>query len=193
MSFIKKIEVLASPQNVDWTGFKPKEMNAAMYSQIAKDTRKKKIATLDDGIYLYELPDKFVALNTHKHKVVYLVQYSKKVIFGKQGITQVKVWRDKASSVTDGLAKKIFFTHLFPLADCIVSDRQQTSYGRAFWELRIYEAFSRGHHVYLLDQNKQTQTLLQTTDDFDDLADTWWGDTLQYQGRKIAICHTKLW
>lgn len=43
--------------------------------------------------------------------------------------------------------------------------------------------------VYLLDQNTQTKTLLPTSDAFDALSDSWWGNEAKYQGRKIAICH----
>ena len=124
---------------------------------------------------------------------MYLVQYTKKKIFGKNGITQVQVWRDRTVIATIGIAAKLFFAYLFPQADCIVTDKQQTQYGRAFWGSRIYESFGKELPIYLLDQNTKTQTLLETSYDFDDLADTWHGDDPKYQGRKIAICHEKLW
>ena len=192
-SFIEKIKILSAPQNVEWPGYKPKEMNLKMYTNIAKDKRKKVIEKLDDGVYLYSLPDKYVAIDLKNQKIVYLVQYIKKKIFGKVGITQIQVWRDRTVEVTEGLAKKIFFNYLFPQADCIVTDKQQTQYGRAFWESRIYESFGKKLPVYLLDQNEKTQTLLPSSYDFDDLANTWWGDDPKYQGRKIAVCHKKLW
>lgn len=193
MSFLTKIQILSAPQNVDWVGYKPKDMNIKMYAGLASDKRKKEIEKLGDEVYLYSLPDKYVALDLANQKIVYLVQYTKKKIFGKNGITQVQVWRDRTVSITEGLAKKIFFGYLFPQADCIVTDRQQTQYGRAFWESRIYESFGKGLPIYLLDQNAKAQTYLASSYDFDDLANTWWGDVPKYQGRKIAICHKKLW
>jgi len=193
MSFFRKIQILSTPQNVEWTAYKPKEMNLKMYADMVKDKRKKIIEELGEEIYLYSLPDKYVVLDLKNQKIVYLVQYVKKKIFGKTGITQIQVWRDRTVAATKGIAEKIFFNTLFPQADCIVTDKQQTSYGRAFWETRIYEAFGKNLPIYLLDQNAKTQTLLETSYDFDDLADTWWGEDSKYQGRKIAICHKKLW
>lgn len=192
MSFLKKI-IAAPPQMVDWTGYKSREMNEKMYGKIFKDKRKKLVEKLSDDIVLYALPDKFVAIDLKKERLLYLVQYVKKRIFGKEGITQIQVWRDKTAPETKGLAEKIFFELLFPMADCIVTDRQQTSYGRAFWELRIYEAFGKGLPVYLLDQNEHTQKRLSTSEEFDQLGDTWWGEHKKYQGRKIAICHKPFW
>lgn len=191
--FLEKIKLLASPQNIEWTGYKPKEMNLTMYSRFANDERKKTVKKLGDDVYLYSLPDKYVALDLKKHRVIYLVQYVKKRMFGKSSITQVQVWRDRTVGITEGLAKKIFFDYLFPMTDCLVTDRQQTSYGRAFWESRIYEAFGKQLPVYLLDQNTRTKTLLKDSYAFDDLANTWWGDDPKYQGRKIAICHELFW
>jgi hypothetical protein len=193
MSYLEKIEILSAPQNVEWVGYKPKDMNLKMYADMAKDKRKKEVEKLGDEIYLYSLPDKYVALDLKNQRIVYLVQFTKKKVFGKTGITQVQVWRDRTVGVTEGLAKKLFFDYLFPQADCIVTDKQQTQYGRAFCESRIYEAFGKGLPIYLLDQNAKTQTLLETSYDFDDLSDTWWGDDPRYQGRKIAVCHTKIW
>jgi len=192
MSFLEKIQILASPQNVEWTGYKPKEMNLKMYADMAKDKRKKILEEWNEEVFLYSLPDKYVVLDLKNQKIVYLVQYVKKKIFGKSGITQVQVWRDRTVVTTKGLAERIFFNYLFPQADCIVTDKQQTSYGRAFWESRIYEAFGKNLPVYLLDQNAKTQTYLESSYEFDDLANTWWGDDPKYQGRKIAICHKKL-
>lgn len=183
----------STSQNVEWIGYKPKEMNLKMYADLAKDKGKKEVEKLGDEIYLYSLPDKYVALDLKNQKVVYLVQYTKKKIFGKNGITQVQVWRDRTVIATIGIAAKLFFAYLFPQADCIVTDKQQTQYGRAFWGSRIYESFGKELPIYLLDQNTKTQTLLETSYDFDDLADTWHGDDPKYQGRKIAICHEKLW
>jgi hypothetical protein len=133
---------------------------------------------------LYSLPDKIVALNEESEKVIYLVQFITKMVFGKRAITQVKVWRDKTETITKGLAEQIFFEFLLPQADCIVSDGQQTDYGRSFWELRIYDAFSRGLPVYLIDQNKRTKQRLQTPDEFLEMADQWWGDDPKFQAKK---------
>jgi hypothetical protein len=193
MSFLKKVQIAAEPQNVVWTGYKPKEMNEKMYGILFKDKRNKIIETLADDIHLYSYPDKYAVLDLKNSRVVYLVQYVKKRLFGKMGITQVQVWRNKLVGLTKGLAERLFFTYLLPMADCVVTDRHQTIYGRSFWELRIVEAFERGLPVYLLDQNEHTQALLASVEDFDRLADTWWGDDPKFQGRKIAICHKKIW
>jgi hypothetical protein len=85
---------------------------------------KKEVEKLGDEIYLYSLPDKYVALDLKNQKVVYLVQYTKKKIFGKNGITQVQVWRDRTVIATIGIAAKLFFAYLFSQADCIVTDKQ---------------------------------------------------------------------
>lgn len=192
MRFITKV-VLASPQNVDWMGYKPKRMNESMYFKLSKDKRKKPLEEIESGVTLYSLPDKYAVLDEKHQRILYLIQFKVARVFGKKGITQVQVWRDKTASSTEGLAKKIFFNYLFPTADCIVTDRQQTSYGRAFWELRIYEAFGKGLPVYLLDQNQTTKKRLSSVEEFDDLADSWWGDHPKFQGRKIAICHDTFW
>lgn len=191
--FLDKLTILAAPQNVSWEGYKPKQMNAAMYVKLMSDKRKKLLTQLADNTDLYSLPDKIVALNEKSQKVIYLVQFVKKMVFGKRAITQVKVWRDKTETITKGLAERIFFEFLLPQADCIVSDSQQTDYGRSFWELRIFDAFSRGLSVYLIDQNKRTKQRMQSPDEFLELADQWWGDDPKFQAKKIAICHSDFW
>jgi len=169
------------------------QMNETMYVKLEKDKRKKLIERLAANVNLYSFPDKYALLDEDKCKLLYLVQFKFAKFFGKKGITQIQVWRDKTSPLTKGIAEKIFFDHLFPMADCVVTDKQQTSYGRAFWELRIYEAFGKGLPIYLLDQNEHTKKLLATSEEFDQLSNTWWGDDPKYQARKIAICHKELW
>ena len=201
-NFLEKIKILgrvipdiskAAPQNVEWTGYKSQEMNDKMYDRMAGDKRKVLIETLAPATFLYRLPDKLVVLDESNRRLLYLVQFGFSLVFSKKGVTQTKVWRDKSSPLTKGLAERIFFHYLFPMADCIVTDKQQTSYGRAFWELRIYEAFAKSLPVYLLDHNPGTKQLLASSLEFDQLLDTWWGDEPKFQRRTIAICHKKFW
>lgn len=191
MGFLEK--VTAAPQNVDWVGYKPRQMNLEMYSKLAGDKRKKRVDSLTQDIHLYSFPDKFAVLDEENKEVLYLVQFKISVFFGHKSISQIQVWRNKGIPLTEGLAKKIFFDFLFPMAECIVTDRQQTSYGRSFWELRIAEAMSRKFPVYLCDQNTNTKKKLGSYNEFNDLADSWWGDDPKYQARKIAVCHKELW
>jgi len=191
MGFIEK--VTAAPQNVDWVGYKPKQMNIEMYRKLASDKRKKHLDSLTKDIHLYAFPDKFAVLDEKKHEVLYLVQFKIAVFFGRKSISQIQVWRNMGNPLTEGLAKKIFFDFLFPKAECVVTDKQQTSYGRTFWELRIADAIARNLPVYLCDQNTRTKKRLNSYDDFTDLADGWWGDDPKFQAKKIAICHSEFW
>lgn len=190
MGFLEKIN--AAPQNVEWVGFHPKRLNLEMYAKLAQDKRKKLIDVLAPDVNLYAFPDKFAALNEDEKNILYLVQFKIANFFGHKSVSQIQVWRNKGVPLTEGIAKKIFFDFLFPLADCVVTDRQQTIYGRAFWELRIAEALAKNFPVYLCDQNTGEKKRVADYDEFLELGDSWWGDEHKYQAKKIAICHTPI-
>jgi len=185
-------EVTSEPQNVDWKPFRTEEEKAAAYQKYSGDKRKKLVKQIADGLGLWSLPDKFLVLDDSKKKLAYLVQFKLDRFFGKRGVTQIKLWRDLTYSQLNELPHELFFQYLMPMADCIVTDRQQTEAGQSFWKKRIGEAFAKGLHVYALDLNTKKAPEL-SIEEFRATQDNYWGDQPKYQALRLAISKDALW
>jgi hypothetical protein len=178
---------------VSWEEFTPQEMNLKMYDDISSDERKKVVRELGEGTWLYSTPDRVFSLNTQKHRIIYLVQFNLRQFSGHQALTEIKVWRDKTAPLTKGLGEHIFFDVILPQADFVLVDCPRTSYGRSFWELRIYDAFSRNLPVYLVGSEMKTKQRLNAAAMFQQLASLCWEEQGDFKAKKIAICHAALW
>lgn len=70
--------------------------------------------------------------------------------YGISTLAQTSVWRNKAFSELDDLAKWVFFKVLFPKYGTVLSDDTQSIDGKNFWSRRAKQAIDLGLNVYAL-------------------------------------------
>ena len=99
---------------------------------------------------------------------------------------QIMVWREAMTdraSLSTRFSTYVLFKMLLPKYKTIAADRQQTEYGKAFWERSLSRAFENKKHVYVLDHTTQQSKLTKYTSIGDILADTHkiWGKAHFFQ------------
>jgi hypothetical protein len=185
---LKEVTAEPPPQEVKEEDFNLNndEGNLKKYKQLTKKS-KKLIENFEEGVNLWEFSSEYAILDDNKKKILYYVQYKLDNILKISSITQIKVWRRLGfpynSRKERSLASDIFFNHLLPKADMVVTDKLQTPQGKHFWADRIGDAFRKGLNVYAIDQNRKTITKMN------DLNDTqkYWGKTKKYQSLLIGL------
>lgn len=190
------LSVTASPETINDTEFRLDQIdiNRTKFRELMKDKRKAELYDLDKGLYLYEYPSEFALLDTNNQNILYYMQYQRSRILKISAITQIKVWASTSRpDVTESfkgttLTGYIFFEHLLPKADLIVTDRMQTQAGRRFWEKRIASAFSKGLNVYGIEQNNKALKKFNSYEEvIKDYKSFFYGDDHKYQARKLGI------
>lgn len=110
---------------------------------------------------------------------------------GVKTVTQRAVWRDRTTPATNGLPSKIFWDVWLTEYHYIATDTMQTSDGRAFWNLRVEDAFNKGLSIYLFDRSSDTKKLEKILDFADFIKMTndgkIWGSTIDYQKRRLIM------
>ena len=76
--------------------------------------------------------------------------------------TQVLVWRIYGKGLPSGLAPHIFWKHLFPIHNIVMSDNQQTKEGQRFWMDQVGRALKQKYFVYVV--NVRTGETKRVTD-----------------------------
>lgn len=154
---------------------------------------------LSPGVNLYELPERYIVAdvtNPTVPKLIYFVQYTIKNLgfIGKRSICQILVWKDQAGyDELTGLPKRIFFDYLLPKADCIVTDYQQTSYGRTFWSNRIGNALKSGKYVYYVNfQPDRVIQQIHSIEELRKLTPTIYGNHQKYKQRRIVVTNSSI-
>ena len=152
-----------SPKEVDWNGYASAKKNEDHYS-ILKSCNSKIIETLSSGETLHLSESRFFLLNEKNRKVIYSVTFKRNRLNLDnkpiETVSQIRVWRDRTEISTKDIASKIFFEHLLPSSELIVSDGTHTEAGKIFWELRITDAFAKGLAVCVVNMNKKETTIL---------------------------------
>lgn len=181
-----------SPPSQEWVHFRPTQMNRDMFFSLSMDKAKRLIEVLAPEIHLYACDDKLVVLDLAQKTVLYLLEFKSDVQDDLKVISGVRVWRNKSSKFTYGLASKLFFDFLFPLADKVVIDGYDHSYGKSFWELRIAEAMTRGLPVVVYGASEGVGRRLKNYDEFYDLGNSWWGVGGRPQVVRLAILQSQM-
>lgn len=167
--------------------------------------RRGEILDADDELTFYKLKNTIGLIHqgtSGPPRLIYYVQW--KEIFhklvGHTAITQVAVWRDKLSPLSQGVASKIFWEFLLPITDVLMTDAMQSDDGKTFWINRIGEAFKHGLRVYYLSlmqtAGKQPPELIEieNANHFERLAreKEFWGREDLHKARKIIISNIAL-
>lgn len=122
------------------------------------------------------------------------------VVNGKH-CTQVMVWRsvnDDHEDVLTGFARKMF-EHFVEEYVVIVSDDEQTTDGRRFWQTRILNALRKGAFVYFTDMNELDDdkiNIIHHVASQEEFNDKWydhgWGEAEEYKDRLFIISKDEL-
>jgi len=191
MSYINQIAIIRAPQSVTWTGMDDFGENREVYESLMKDSRKKVVAILPGDVTLYSAHNKMFIVDEDSEEVIYFVKYVRRTLYGKRSITQLQVWRRQTDARTETVSKTVFFDHLLPTADVIVTDQQQTKDG-AFWLNRIAKAFALGYTVYAIDRVSNEIRILHNRKDFEAARASWYGEKAHYKARVFAIAKTPI-
>ena len=108
----------------------------------------------------------YLVLDHERQRVLYYMQYvpSNNRQLGKY-VYQKFLWIDKGSRGTVGYLPTHYFYQLVDEFGMVVTDSEQTSDGRRFWEKRIADAFGRGLRVYYHDFKTSELVKLHTVSD----------------------------
>jgi hypothetical protein len=184
------------PQYVGKTDFGLKDpgKNLKMYRNLEK---KNGILLKDFGEYqLLKYPTYIAMIQPESKHISYLVNFERKIVFGKKAITQILLWRERpnqflANLTIDNmkLTAYVFFKILFAESECIVTDAMQTMMGKEFWDDRISDAWAYGYPIYYINQNSKERIKL-TPENFEEvsLENKIWSEEDGSLAKKIAIC-----
>jgi hypothetical protein len=163
------------------------------------------LEVLNDTDSLYQLGNRIalvVQAEGEPTRIVYLVQW--KEIFhklvGHHAISQVAVWRDQHAARAKGIVQRIFWEHLLPIYEVLITDALQTPDGKRFWTNRVAEAFEHHLRVYYLNllpsKGGGERELIEIKDvaGFERLAveKDFWGREDLHRARKIIISDIEL-
>lgn len=127
-------------------------------------------------------------------ETVYLVEliFRNDIVFNLATCTQIKVWRTIAlehnAAVKD--LPKLFFANLLQQYNIVVSDEEQTSDGKRFWETMIDWSFKTGYSVYTSDGSEINRPLTPVHD-MNDFYDRWdnfcWGHLSDVHRHRLVV------
>lgn len=166
---------------------------------------------LEQGVQDFELPQynipvgyRFVkSLKRNQYRLitttipfetVYLVEviFRKDIVYTKTICTQVKVWRTVAaehSTVTRAIPRA-FFNYLLENYNIVVSDEEQTSAGKRFWETMIDWAFKANLYIYISDGTEEERPLIKLNNT-DELYEKWedfcWGKDRDIHTHRLLV------
>ena len=141
---------------------------------------------------LYELPRGYALLHNDTAYIAYLMKFNLDFFkfLQRQCASQVLVWRKVSIPESKDLAANIFFNHLLPKYQTIITDTSQTPDGERFWEARIAEAITKNFYVYYVNllPNREVTRIhsWQELDKFKKDKEIW-GDAAKHQPRRIII------
>lgn len=156
---IAEIEgIFESPQIVGPTDF---ELSNPVRNRVLADKILKKASeTIDDrpNYVIVRAGDErngnIALIDKAMRRIDYIVHYHRaNYAFLSTTVTQLMLWRRRASPWVQGLTRRIFFDYLLKRYPAILSDGQQTERGREFWENRMAEATTLGLRVGLANLN----------------------------------------
>ena len=206
MKFLKKIQlniIVAEPMNVSPTefGFTDDKVNHKRYLDFSKRKSKKLVHAFSPDVGLYRFSEHYIVLNDTEQSIVYFMQFKVRRILGRKLVTQVILWNDRLMDKEkfningQSIAVYVFFECLMGEADGvgIATDSMQTPDGRRFWEGRVARAFSRGLHVYLIDQNTHTEVEIHDAKEFKAKTHSTWSEVSSSMAKRIVISLKALW
>lgn len=176
MALLKPHFVAGNPQLISGTDFPLRAIlenevaNVEMYEKLMSSSKKKKMFDIPPNGEVYSLGQKIFLANNDKKRVDYFVQYEKQRFKGILTITQIAIWLQYSSKYVnmpngERVSTYLFFNHLLPMAEAVMTDSLQTPDGRRFWVNRTADAIKQGLYVYTVWRDKNEIIQIKTMDD----------------------------
>lgn len=186
-----------SPMNIpdiDWHDLNIDEKNAKLYKDLIrkKYQRKIKILQLTDYAVVYQYKTEYFCLDSNAKRVTYYMKYQ----VGNNGVLYNYVWQSLVwidpkyhYDYLDKIPAKIFFEYLLPKYHTIITDSEQTWYGKRFWQYRIIDALKKGLNVYFFDFDTKKLKQLHVYDELSNYQAEYdiWGETNIHKMKRMVI------
>jgi hypothetical protein len=104
--------------------------------------------------------------------------------------TQSLVWRSRDyqhDTVLQKIAANVFTNYILNDYNAIVSDGNQTSGGKFFWESQVSAAMYRGNNIYFYKMMTGELEHIKNKEDFNALKDFIWGDADAFEHNLVII------
>jgi hypothetical protein len=158
------------------------ELSKLAETLYSKVIGKKSIGTYN-GASIYHIGDAGIGyyLLIDKDTVAYFVKYTRVRFGGNHYARQILVWRNEERAVSARFATHVFFNILLPKFKYLISDQDQTSQGKRFWQVACDVSFERGFNVYKLDRSTTPIQLIKFDNKLEFIEGTrdLWGATLK--------------
>jgi hypothetical protein len=188
------------------------ELNAKLYQALAgwenvKDLGALNVHPIVPGYRLLRLDERVKAPVLPTFEVVMLCDTTQQVVYYNRVVvmnisdlnikpaTQSLVWRSrehKHDTVLHKVAANVFTNYILNDYNAIVSDGNQTSGGKFFWEGQVSTAMHRGNNVYFYKMMSAELERIKDDDDFNLLKDFIWGDTAAFEQNLVIISKDEL-
>ena len=158
---------------------------------------KEKILELNDHAIIYRFKSEYFCLDSELKRVTYYLKYKvdNNGTLG-QYVWQSLVWVDPTiqDRYLTGIPKQIFFDYLLPKFHTIITDSEQTFYGKRFWQQSIAMAFDKNLNVYFFDFAGRILKKLQSIDELADFQNTYdiWGPAKKHEMKRMVITDKEL-
>jgi hypothetical protein len=126
-------------------------------------------------------------LHHDRHEMLFFLKFQEHTVNGKRCVTQLEVWRERAALATKDVTSEVFWNYLLSEHDAIISDEDHTEAGKAFWELRVAEAFSKGLNVSFLNMSSKQALPAHDENHFRDNLRKFYGEEGRFQLWRLVI------
>lgn len=109
--------------------------------------------------------------------------------------TQRLIWRtpeNRHRNAISGLSSNIFFNYILPRYDAILSDGNQSVFGKFFWESQISTALDLNKHIYFYKMMSAELEPITNREDFEILKDSIWGQSADHEFHLVIISQESL-
>lgn len=145
-----------NPQWQDWPGYS-RDYIADEYKKLNKNPKDLKVlSTLAPDLRLCQKGDSFVVMDDKAQIIIYKAKITEGLFDNQKYISQIELWRELSDPRTKGVTADVFWNHLFPKHNLILTDCRQTKDGQSFWRIRVGEALSRNLSVSFVDMMNKT-------------------------------------
>lgn len=183
------------------------ELNARLYQDLSswptsQDLGRLGIHPVVPGYRLLRLDDRVATSRLPSFEVVMLCDTTKEVVYYNRVLvtkiselnikpaTQSLVWRSRDyqhDAVLQKIAANVFTNYILDKYTAIVSDGNQTSGGKFFWESQVSAAMYRGNNIYFYKMMTAELEHIKDKDDFNMLKNFIWGEADAFEHNLVII------
>ena len=176
--------------------FSPRRIAAYSFGMDNPDERLRLVTKLDkhrkrhkiddyNGLEIFKSGDVIYAKG--QRGLVYFVQFQDEKYRALPGrhVTQIAVWSQYGNP--PGLARYVFWTHLFPIYGTMMTDSMQTEKGEGFWGHVLAEAFAKNLYVYRVNLVHLEITPIKDDGQLTALKPLLYGDHKRNENERIVI------